>query len=86
MTDADIGSREWDWAAYREALKRQRERRLSAPGRARVTHPRYGSVVVPCSSGFAAVMNAAELWGCDWAEIIDASVENLELTAPVTKE
>jgi hypothetical protein len=31
-------------------------------------------VVVPHSSNLAALMNAAEYWGCDWSEITGASV------------
>lgn len=47
---------------------------LERKSRACVTHPKYGSVVVPHSSNLAALMNAAEYWGCDWSEITDASV------------
>ena len=56
------------------ARKRERERRWSAPGRARVVHPAHGAIVVPHSSNLAAIMNAAEVWRCDWAEIMDAQV------------
>ncbi len=56
------------------AKERERESRWNAPGRARVVHPAHGTVVVPHSSNLAAVMNAAEVWRCDWAEIIDAKV------------
>lgn len=56
------------------AGKRSRERRWSAPGRARVIHPAHGTVVVPHSSNLAAIMNAAEVWRCDWTEITDAQV------------
>ena len=58
--------------------KRERENRWSAPGRARVIHPARGTVVVPCGSKLAAVMNAAEVWRCDWAEITDAQVWTAE--------
>ncbi len=54
------------------AAKRSRERRWNAPGRARVVHPTYGTVVVPHSSNLAAIMNAAEVWCCGWTEITDA--------------
>jgi len=37
-------------------------------------HPKYGCVVVPHCSNYAAVLNAAEYWGCDWVEIINAEV------------
>lgn len=56
------------------AAERSRESRWSAPGRARVIHPDHGTVVVPHSSNLAAIMNAAEVWRCDWAEITDAQV------------
>lgn len=39
-----------------------------------MVHPKYGEVVVPHSSNLAAVMNAAEYWGCDWSSITDAKV------------
>ena len=35
---------------------------------------KYGTVVVPHGSNFAALLNAAEVWGCDWTEIRDAEV------------
>ena len=57
-----------------DAEMRARESRWSAPGRARVVHPVHGTVVVPHSSNLAAIMNAAEVWRCDWAEITDAQV------------
>lgn len=60
-------------AIHRRAIERERENRWNAKGRACVTHPKYGSVVVPHSSNLAALMNAAEYWGCDWSEITDAS-------------
>ena len=56
------------------AQERERGHRWSAPGRARVIHPAHGTVVVPHSSNLAAIMNAAEVWRCDWAEITDAQV------------
>ena len=57
-----------------DAEMRARESRWSAPGLARVIHPAHGTVVVPHSSNLAAIMNAAEVWRCDWAEITDAQV------------
>ena len=56
------------------AAERAREHRWNVPGRSRVTHPDHGTVVVPHSSNLAAIMNAAEVWRCDWAEIMDAEV------------
>lgn len=40
----------------------------------KVTHPHYGSVVVPHRSSFSAICCAAEVWGCDWSEVLDATV------------
>lgn len=57
-----------------EAERRAREDRWNAKGTARVEHQKYGSVIVPHSSNFAAVRNAAEFWGCDWLEVIGAKV------------
>ena len=54
---------EWDIsrAGIRAAAERRaRIHRWQAPGRARVVHP--------------AILNAAEVWGCDWTEIRDAKV------------
>jgi len=56
------------------ATERERENRWNTPGRARVVHPAHGTVVVPHSSNLAAIMNAAEVWRCNWAEITDAKV------------
>lgn len=40
-----------------------------------ITSTEYSTaVVVPHASNLAAIMNAAEVWGCDWAEILDAQV------------
>lgn len=50
------------------AARRARIHRWSVPGRARVTHPAHGSVVVPHCSNLAAILNAAEVWGCNWVE------------------
>ncbi len=58
----------------KDAEERSRVHRWEAPGRARVVHPAHGTVVVPHSSNLAAIMNAAEVWRCDWAEIMDAKV------------
>lgn len=60
------------------AAARSREHRWNAPARARVVHPDHGTVVVPHSSNLAAIMNAAEVWRCDWAEITDAKVWQAE--------
>ena len=47
-------------ALHRRAYQRSREERWNAPGRSRVVHPKYGSVVVPHSSNLTALLNAAE--------------------------
>lgn len=63
---------------YQRAREREREQRWSAKARARVVHPKYGQVIVPHHSNFAAVLNAAEYWGCDWLEVLDAEVWRAE--------
>lgn len=68
---------EWDLnreATRAAAAQRARIHRWRAPGRARVIHPDHGSIVVPHSSNLAAILNAAEVWGCDWVKILDAEV------------
>lgn len=54
---------------YLGALRRARERRWTYPGKSRVEHPKYGSVIVPHGSNLSAIENAAEYWGCDFSEI-----------------
>lgn len=49
--------------------KRSRARNWKAQHKARVTHPKYGSVVVPCASPLAAQECAAEVWKTTWSEI-----------------
>lgn len=53
------------------AARRARESRWKAKTCSRVVHPRFGEVIVPHTSNYAAMLNAAEYWGCDWLEIID---------------
>lgn len=55
------------------AKEMARERRWTAPGKSRVEHPKYGSVIVPHCSNLAAIENAAEYWGCDLMEIISTA-------------
>lgn len=55
-------------------MERARRERWRASGCARVVSRKYGTVVVPHGSNFAALLNAAEVWGCDWTEIRDAEV------------
>lgn len=61
-------------ATRADSERRSREMRWRASGRARVEHPRFGCVVVPHGSNFAALLNAAEYWGCDWMELRGAQV------------
>lgn len=68
----------WDYDTHYAAIQREREQRWNTPGRAKVVHPKHGSVVVPHYSNFAAVLNAAEYWNCDWLEIINAEVWRAE--------
>lgn len=51
-----------------------RKNRWNAPGNACVTHPAHGTVIVPCKSKLAAIICAADVWRCDFSEIIGASV------------
>ena len=61
----------------------ERIHRWNVPGKSKVTHPEHGSVVVPHTSNLAAVMNAAEVWGCDWVKILDAEVWAVDPSEPV---
>lgn len=64
-------------APYRARLspaERSRLERWGVKTCARVIHPTRGTVVVPHRSNYAAILNAAEVWGCDWLEIRDAQV------------
>ena len=62
-----------DLSHYEQVKAKARENRWRAPGKSRVEHPKYGSVVVPHSSNLAALENAAEYWGCDLMEIISTA-------------
>lgn len=65
---------EWLREPYKDmtlAARRARESRWKAKTCSRVVHPRFGEVIVPHTSNYAAMLNAAEYWGCDWLEIID---------------
>lgn len=57
--------------AARAAQNAQRRSKTlwDAKLQARVIHPKYGEVVVPCHSPLAAVECAAEVWGTTWKEI-----------------
>ena len=59
-------------------------RRWSYEARARVTHPEYESVIVPCGSCFSALLCAAEVWKVPWDRILkDAKVEHCDQSLPV---
>ena len=59
-----------DQAARQEKNARRRQKTLwDAKLQARVTHPKYGEVVVPCHSPLAAIECAAQVWGTTWSEI-----------------
>lgn len=63
------------YTEYVESIKRRvYEERWHTGGPAVVSHPDYGEIVVPHTSNFCALLNAAELWGCDWMDIRDATV------------
>lgn len=67
-------TREADRVYHAAAKERSRRERWQAGGCARVVSPKYGTVVVPHGSNFAALLNAAEVWGCEWTELRDAEV------------
>lgn len=54
---------------YRDIKARAREFRWRAEASGKVTHPDHGSVVVPMTSKLSAIENAAEYWGCNWADL-----------------
>lgn len=68
----------WVWRLHEADMtsvtERARRERWQVSGCARVVSRKYGTVVVPHGSNFAALLNAAEVWGCDWTEIRDAEV------------
>lgn len=76
------GSRE---QTRREAVARARFHRWQVPGRSKVVHPANGAIVVPHASNLAAILNAAEVWRCDWATILDAEVWGADPAEPVAK-
>ena len=64
---------EFDLSRSSASKAMARARRWTAPGKARVDHPKYGSVIVPCCSKLGAIENAAEFWRCDPMEISRAA-------------
>lgn len=71
------------WFSNMSARERDLRQRWAVKTKARVTHPDHGSVVVPHSSNLSALLNAAEVWGCDWLEIRDATVCYTDPADPV---
>lgn len=62
-------SEEYELPYENRTEERSRRERWMAKGRARVTHPKYKSVIVPHASAYGAILNAAEYWGCDYMDI-----------------
>ena len=69
----------------RAAEERSRIHRWQVPGRSRVVHPAHGAVVVPHTSNLGAIMNAAEVWRCDWVTILDVEVWAADPSEPVAE-
>lgn len=69
----------------RAAEERSRIHRWQVPGRSRVVHPAHGAVVVPHTSNLGAIMNAAEVWRCDWVTILDTEVWAADPSEPVAE-
>lgn len=68
------------------AERRDRMRRWNYPGKARVIHPKYGELIVPCASPLSALHCAAEVWGVDVLEITgDGEVWVCDQTLPAAK-
>lgn len=76
MTDAERNAeREREQRRLLQAARRRnRERRWARKTKATVTHPKYGSIVVPHMSNLGAIECAAEVWGCMPWDITDAEV------------
>lgn len=75
-----------DYSNYPRACALARERRWTAPGKSRVEHPKYGSVIVPHNSNLGALENAAEYWKCELSEIINtAHVWACDQSLPVVR-
>lgn len=58
---------------FAAAKERARRARWLAKTKSRVSHPRYGAVIVPHLSKLAAIENAAEFWKCKPSEISDGA-------------
>ena len=63
------------------ARRRNRQRRWARKTKATVTHPKYGSIVVPHMSNLGAIECAAEVWGCTRYPISSSSAISLRMVA-----
>lgn len=58
-----------DWSRGDTGEAMARIRRWTVAGKAKVTHPDKGAVVVPCASNLAAMLCAMEFWGLPETEL-----------------
>lgn len=58
------------------AEERSRALRWKVKAMVQASHPQYPTITVPHASKFAAILCASEVWGCNWADIMD----NIKLT------
>jgi hypothetical protein len=66
-----------------KAKARAKQIRWNFPQLAKVIHPDYGEVYVPCASPYSAILCAADLWGCDWMNVLNAEVRRVERSVQV---
>lgn len=66
------------WLHTEGVREQERINRWKEKQRARVVHPKYGTVVVPCGSKLSALLCATEYWGCPYAELSGAGVWRAE--------
>ena len=64
---------EFDLSHIHGAEAASRCYRWTAKTKARVSHEKYGEVIVPHRSNLTAIENAAEFWRCDPYEIISTA-------------
>ena len=77
--------RDWESFDREGAMERAAALRWAAKGKAQVTHPRYGTVIVPCQSPIAAVFCTAEVWGSEVEAIEDYRVLSCDQSLPAEK-
>lgn len=73
----------WDEQRLEQAQLRAYWERWSKTAKARVTHPVFGSVIVPCGSCFASILCAADIWNVPFVSLLDARVEDCDQSLPV---